>query len=248
MAKAGGSGEGAENTSTAIERALAAPVPDWAELAIEVDVRRSADGTLVAIHDERVDRTTNGRGPVRSLDWSRLRELSAGPDDQRIPLLAEVIEQTRGHELVVELHDADVDVARTLVRLLARSGAQDRERTIVASEHTSVVRAVRQQDPGLRTAATRTAAWCKLALDRVRLGRFAPHGHLWMLPEVHRGLVVVSASAVASAARAGDDVWVFVVDESSDVLRLRNLGVTGCFTTRPIALSRALRPSDDPFR
>ena len=45
---------------------------------MEIDVRRTRDGEFVVLHDETVDRTTDGTGRVSGLQWSRVRELDAG--------------------------------------------------------------------------------------------------------------------------------------------------------------------------
>ena len=134
VAKAGGSGECAENTLSAIMAALAVSPPGWARLAIEVDLRLSADGALVAHHDATLERTTNGKGLVRAHSLQRLRELSAGPDGEPMPRLEEVCERIGDHELVVELHDAEPSVAQALVRTLARLPPAARQRLILASD------------------------------------------------------------------------------------------------------------------
>jgi len=247
IAKAGGSAEGAENTLSAIAAALAVSPPGWARLALEIDVRLSADGALVAHHDATLERTTNGKGLVRAQPFERLRQLSAGPGGEPMPRLEEVYERIGDHELVVELHDSEPIVVHELVRTLARLPPAARQQLILASEHTGVVRALRDLDPGLRTAATAPEAWRKLLLERLRLERWAPRGHVWMVPARHRGVQVVTRRFAESAARAGDDVWVFVVDDAQEALRLRRLGASGCFTTRPRALCRALQAVAGPL-
>ena len=74
-----------ENTMDAFEHAIAVE-SDW----IEMDVQRTQDGVLVVVHDETVDRTTNGTGNVGELTWEQLQTLDAG-NGQRIPTFAEVV-------------------------------------------------------------------------------------------------------------------------------------------------------------
>jgi glycerophosphoryl diester phosphodiesterase len=65
---------------------------------LEVDVRYTADGVPVLVHDDTVDRTTDGRGAVRQFRFARLRELDAGSwfssayRGERIPSLEELLE------------------------------------------------------------------------------------------------------------------------------------------------------------
>ncbi len=240
VAKAGGSDEGPENTLEAIAAALGAKPPVWGRLAIEVDVRASSDGALVCLHDAFLERTTDGSGPVAARSRDAIRRLSAGPNGERVPLLEEVFEQVQEHEIVVDVHERNANAAGVLVRLIRRFDAGTRERILLASEHTSVVRALRTLDPGLRSAATKVEVWQKLLLGHLRLDGWSPSGHPWIVPETHRGLRVISASFSRSAAERGDDVWAFVLNRPEDVLRLREQGVTGCFTTCPRRLVAAL--------
>src|SRR5437867_13434882 len=74
----GAAGYAPENTLLSIQRAI--------ELGcdlVEVDVRRTQDGHLVLLHDERVDRTTNGKGAVAETTLERLRKLDAGGGQRR---------------------------------------------------------------------------------------------------------------------------------------------------------------------
>lgn len=74
VAHRGFSGIAPENTMSAIELALAEPYVTW----IEVDVQLSKDGVPFLIHDYTLNRTTNGRGPVKDYTWEELRQLDAG--------------------------------------------------------------------------------------------------------------------------------------------------------------------------
>jgi len=74
-----------ENTLAAFKRAF-----DEGANAVELDVRMSSDGVPVVIHDETVDRTTNGHGRVSELTLNELKKLNAGRGE-RIPTLEEAL-------------------------------------------------------------------------------------------------------------------------------------------------------------
>src|SRR5579859_1474635 len=78
-----------ENTLASFERGLELGA-DW----IELDVHLSRDGELIVIHDESLERTTNGHGLVRDHTLAELQALDAG-DGQRIPTLDEVLAWAR---------------------------------------------------------------------------------------------------------------------------------------------------------
>jgi glycerophosphoryl diester phosphodiesterase len=124
-----------ENTLTAFQRAF-----DEGADILETDLRLSADGAFVCIHDETVDRTTNGAGAVSEMTLSEIKKLSAayghpGFEAERVPMLAELTEiLPPGVSLALELKDDQflaVDVCRRLLSELDRAGV--RERTVVLS-------------------------------------------------------------------------------------------------------------------
>jgi glycerophosphoryl diester phosphodiesterase len=78
-----------ENTLASFQRAIDIGV-DW----IEFDLRKTKDGVLVVIHDDKVDRTTNGRGLVSDMTFEALQELNAG-NSLKIPSLQQVIDLAR---------------------------------------------------------------------------------------------------------------------------------------------------------
>jgi glycerophosphoryl diester phosphodiesterase len=121
-----------ENTLPAIERAIEV----GADL-IEIDIRETADGHLLLMHDATVDRTTDGQGRVRDLTLEEIRRLRVGPADGtspgktavvpvRVPTLAEALEVMRGRI------DADLDFKQgDLGRLLevVRQAGMERHST-----------------------------------------------------------------------------------------------------------------------
>lgn len=121
-----------ENTSVAFQQALQAGAD-----GIELDVHMTADGELVVIHDETVDRTSNGTGWVKNLTLSQLKELDLGSwfspqfAGETIPTLAETLEQVVDSSLVIniELKNNIVQYAgleERLVKEVERFGMADR--------------------------------------------------------------------------------------------------------------------------
>jgi glycerophosphoryl diester phosphodiesterase len=106
VAHRGGSALAPENTLAAVHNALALPVD-----AIELDLHMSRDGQAVVIHDNTVERLTDGTGNLLDLDFAYLRGLNAAahfaggwPEKQHIPTLREVLELARGRvQVYIEL-------------------------------------------------------------------------------------------------------------------------------------------------
>ncbi|ETT51121.1 MULTISPECIES: glycerophosphodiester phosphodiesterase family protein [Paenibacillus] len=95
-----------ENTMAAFLMAMERPEVQWMEL----DVQLSRDGVPVVIHDFTVDRTTDGKGLVREIDWADLQRLDAGAwknrsyKGERIPALSELLDRSCGRvRLNIEL-------------------------------------------------------------------------------------------------------------------------------------------------
>lgn len=104
IAHRGASGTAPENTMAAFERAVASGAK-----AIELDVTVSADGVPILLHDETLDRTTNGTGPVILKNWAELKKLDAGswfgPEfaDATIPSLQETLDFAFVHGVQLNL-------------------------------------------------------------------------------------------------------------------------------------------------
>jgi glycerophosphoryl diester phosphodiesterase len=125
IAHRGNSAHAPENTMASFESAVAAKA-DW----VELDVHLTADGDAIVIHDETVDRTTDGKGRVADLTTSQLKALDAGKwfdprfAGERLPLLGEVLARMNGRApVLIELKhvakDGEVEAARA-ERLVAR--------------------------------------------------------------------------------------------------------------------------------
>ncbi|QRG68268.1 glycerophosphodiester phosphodiesterase [Brevibacillus choshinensis] len=110
IAHRGASGYAPENTMAAFRKAVKMKA-DY----IEIDVQATKDGKLVVIHDNTVDRTTDGTGKVSSFTLDEIRQLDAGsffgPDfaGERIPTFDEVLDEFRGKTgILIELKSPEL--------------------------------------------------------------------------------------------------------------------------------------------
>jgi glycerophosphoryl diester phosphodiesterase len=123
-----------ENTILAFERALESGVE-----VLECDVQLSSDGVAVVMHDSTVDRTTNGQGAVRELQWAQIHTLTAGYPGrfgdvfagQVVPRLDELFDLAKGRAAVfVEikpeaLADLSGSVEASVIDAALRTGMMD---------------------------------------------------------------------------------------------------------------------------
>ncbi len=249
VAHRGSSGDEAEHTLGAYERAMA----EGAD-ALECDVRLTRDGVLVCVHDRRVDRTSDGRGTVSTLELADLAELdfaswkahdpllTAGweePDRDRgsVLTLERLLKLVLDHERPVQLHVETKHptrygglVERALVDLLSRYGVatapgEAASRVTVMSFATTSLRRVHAMAPALPTV---------LLMARVPL-RFRDGTLPPMVPVAGPSLAVLQEHPryVERVHKAGGRVHVWTVDEPADITYVLGLGVDAVITNRP---------------
>jgi glycerophosphoryl diester phosphodiesterase len=123
IAHRGASSYAPENTFAAFDLAI-----EMGARHLELDVHFSSDGHLVVIHDDTVDRTTDGSGPVTSRSLAALTALDAGAwfdprfKGERIPTLGAVLERYWGAHLHVELKGHSAGLAQRAVDMIRSSG------------------------------------------------------------------------------------------------------------------------------
>src|SRR5262245_38762797 len=122
LAHRGASAYAPENTAAAFERAIGLRSD-----GIETDVRASRDGVLVLMHDERVDRTTDGEGKVDELSFAELQRLDAGSPfnprfaGERVPTVDAFLDRHGGRlPLCLEVKQSGVE--ERLVEMVRQRG------------------------------------------------------------------------------------------------------------------------------
>ena len=199
-----------ENTMSSFNKALRSGAN-----GLEFDVRRCRDGRIVVIHDETIDRTTNGTGRVADLSYDELKRFDAGFGDP-IPLLSDVLDEFGTQCLLnIELKEPNMAAAvktlileRRLERNVIVSDFQWEELTAFAPE--IPIALLSSQLENLISAARRMGATA-----------------------IHPRRDLVTPSLVPAAREAKLRVHVWTVNGAEEISRLRNLGVDGIFTDFP---------------
>jgi glycerophosphoryl diester phosphodiesterase len=153
IAHRGASGHAPENTLAAFRRAVS-----MGATFIETDLQLSRDARFVAIHDDTVNRTTNGQGKVHDLTLADLRKLDAGSwfgseyAGERIPTLEELLDFSKKHDVVFYLElkpSGSWGGEHALIGALRESG--EIPRTVVISFDANIVQRLREIEPTLMT-------------------------------------------------------------------------------------------------
>jgi glycerophosphoryl diester phosphodiesterase len=224
IAHRGASGEYPENTLLAFAKG----VEQGAE-AIELDVRASADGVPVVIHDATLERTTTGTGPVGRCTAEQLAHVDAGAGET-VPTVEQVLERFPQLPLLLEIKDARA--AEPLLAVLRGHGAQ--RRVVVGAFDAAALTPFRGS--GIARAATRAEVAAGWLWSRVGVGIPWPGYGVLSVPEQSGRLRVVDRAFVARARRALVPVHVWTVNERAVARRLRDMGVNGIITDYPVRM------------
>jgi glycerophosphoryl diester phosphodiesterase len=153
IAHRGASGHAPENTLAAFRKAIA-----LGATFIETDLHLSRDARFLAIHDDTVDRTTNGRGAVRDLTLADLRRLDAGSwfgseyAGERMPTLEEILDFAKKNDVVFYLEikpGGSWGGEHALIGALRESG--EIARTVILSFDSAILATIRQIEPTVMT-------------------------------------------------------------------------------------------------
>jgi glycerophosphoryl diester phosphodiesterase len=233
FAHRGGAKLGPENTIPAFARGLAAGAD-----GVELDVRLSRDGEVMVIHDDTVDRTTDGTGPVVRFTADELGRMNVLGSGAGVPRLEEVLTGFPEAAVIVELKEGP-ELGRRTAAVVRSAGAMDR--VVVGSYTRSALQAIRREEPRVPTGSSHEE--CRLALYASRLG-LPPYWaayRAFQVPERTAAAHIVSRQFVRLAHAAGLAVQVWVVDDPEDVRRLLDLGVDGIISDRPDLAVQTLR-------
>ncbi|WP_246214247.1 glycerophosphodiester phosphodiesterase [Kitasatospora viridis] len=227
FAHRGGALGAPENSLAAFEQAVA-----LGYRYLETDVHATADGVLIAFHDERLDRVTDRTGLVAELPWSTVRQARIGGTEP-VPRFEELLAAFPEARFNVDVKAAPA--VGPLVEAIRRADAWDR--VCVGGFSDSRLAAVRAAGgPRLATSlAPREVLRLRLRslAGPLLAGRRAPWpGICAQVPERHRGLPVVDRPFVRAAHRLGLQVHVWTVDDPVRIRALLDLGVDGIMADR----------------
>ncbi len=212
-----------ENTMPSFEKAL-----ELGADALEFDVALTLDGVPVVIHDDALDRTTDGRGPVEQATFDEIRALDAGSwkgVPTHVPPLAEVL---------------DVYAARTLLNLEIKSSPRRAELVDACAEAVAM------------RGALGAVVFSSFDHDALRLlRRLQPDARIGVLCEstnleralacaaelgaenLHPPVLLVTAALVRRAHDAGLRVWTWTANRPETIAHAIASGVDGIFSDYP---------------
>ena len=239
----GAAGLAPENTLPSIQKALEIGVD-----RVEVDVQQSADGVVFCLHDRDLDRTTNLRGSVHKLPWSKIQAANANKRFEAtfahvpIPKLDEVIKAVKGNAvLVIEIkdgHERYPNIEQHVIDLIKASHAE--QWTVIHTFNDKVI-------------ARLNALKCPVPIQKLMVGVF-PFSSLMLDFRLHFAEFtdyptvdaftfsksMISRQNVIDVHALGKKVHVYTVNTEKDMRQMIDYGVDGIITDRPDLLKKLL--------
>ncbi len=228
IAHRGNSWNAPENTLVAIERAI-----NEGANYIEVDVRHTADGSLILLHDRDLLRIAGDSRAIWDVHSRELENIDAGGwfasdfRGERIPTLAQAVELVRGRAgLYIEIKGAP-QMPELVAKTLAELEALDfLEESVIASLSAHDLLQAQEIHPDIRTSL----------LVHTSVGRV--EGQPFTALALRDALV--TPSRLSSVRRYGHELHVWTLNDAASMARMVDLGVDGIITDRPDVLAAVL--------
>lgn len=234
FAHRGSSGTHPENTLAAFRAAAALPID-----GVEIDVHLTKDGEVVVIHDEKINRTTNGKGYVKDMTLEELQQYDAGSwfseewGGERVPTLDEVLDIYEGtsHRLNIEIksdifpYDGLVEKVLTIAN---NRGMADRL-LLSSFNHEDVRHICRETEVKSAVLAS------QIYVDIYDYARVIG------TKQVHVSLPGAFRKMTTDALIKGAIVYVYTVNKLEYAEQLKQIGIHGIFTDYPERMLEALK-------
>lgn len=212
----GARGHEPENTVRSVLKAI-----ELGAHGVEVDVH-FVDGELIVIHDETLERTTNGYGRIAKKSFAQLRSLDAGKGE-RIPTLREIFDAVDRRAFInIELKGRDTAApVQSLIEKYVNARGWHYDHILVSSfDHDELERIT---NPNIRIGILFSRA-------PLRFAKLAEKLHAY---SIHTPVRSTRRPLVARAHRAGLKVFAYTANSPRSIARLRKIGVDGVFTDFP---------------
>jgi glycerophosphoryl diester phosphodiesterase len=248
IAHRGGKGLRPGNTMAAFSFAVELDVD-----VLEMDIHRTADGVIVVMHDDTVDRTTDGSGRLQDLTLAELKALDAGyywtEDDGQtypyrgqgitVPTLEELFIAFPDMRMNIEIKQESPSIVEPFCRLIREFNMADK--VLIGTFHETTLDEFRETCPGIATSMVESEIRLLYVLSRAYLDAlFQAPAEATQIPEFSGDLQVATERFVQAAHGHNVSVHVWTVNETEDMERLLEMGVDGIITDRPDRLLELL--------
>ncbi len=199
---------------------------------LEYDVRLSADGIPVIIHDETLERTTNGSGRVDAMVFDDLQKLDAGRGE-KIPSLEQVLQEFAGKGThFIELKEAAAaETSAKIIDKILNSGRAQTEQLVVISFLAEALEIVKKTVPRLHVGVLLEKPDAEIFTTTKKLGA------KWLLPTWQ----LVNKDIVEKMAAARLKIGCWTVNGVAEAKKLQEAGVEAIMTDYPAKIIKWMK-------
>ena len=220
---------------------------------LEMDAHMTRDGHGVLIHDDTVDRTTNGSGMVSEFTLEELQDLEVGGNwtqdggvtypfkgqGLRIPTVEEVFQRFPDYPMVIEIKQETPSMAEPFCALIRQYNMS--EKVLVPSFSDQTISEFRAACPEVATAASGDEVRnFVIANFLLATNVLDPAYQAFQVPESSGGIPIVIPHFVNSAHDHAVQVHIWTVNDADDMKRFLEMGGDGIMTDRPDILLEIL--------
>ncbi len=213
---------------------------------LEMDIHSTADGVLVVIHDDQVDRTTDGSGLVSGMTLEQIKSLDAGhswtSDDGlsypfrgqgvEIPTLEEIFIELPGKHMNIEMKQSEPALVLPFCELIRKYDMQ--ERVLVASFDPRTLQDFRQECPEVASSATSNEIRILYILSQASLGAiYRTPAQALQVPEYSGDTYVLNSRLISAAQSKNLQIHAWTINEVEDMRRMLEAGLDGLITNYP---------------
>lgn len=221
---------------------------------LEMDVHLSKDGEAVVIHDNTVDRTTNGTGAVKDMTLNELQKLDAGyhfigPDGSysyrnkgiTIPAMDEIFKEFPGYPMTIELKTDDPALADKMAELIRKHNMSDK--VIIASFYDDALAYfIEATDGTVPVSSAREATRNFVIAHKLYADRIIPMEKYTavQIPMEASGLNLATERLTESLHKRGIAVQYWTINDEDSVRKLARIGADGIMTDHPNIVKKVL--------
>ena len=213
---------------------------------LEMDAHITKDGVLVLMHDETVDRTTDGTGEIESMTLDEIKQLDAGydwtPDEGAtfpfrgqgvtVPTLEEVFQAFPNMRMTIEIKKTNVSISKPFCDLIRKHNMEDK--VLIASFHDDRLKEFRAECPEVATSSAKNETTVFVLLTKPFLGGFySPKFFSLQVPEESSGITVMTPAFVKAAHERNIAVEPWTINDEETMKKFITWGVDGIITDRP---------------
>jgi len=255
IAHQGGDGIRPGDTMVAFEHAVQIGAD-----VLEMDAHITKDGQIVLMHDEKVDRTTEGTGLIEDMTLEELRQLDAAyqwsNDDGKtfpyrgqgiqVPTLEELFQKFPDMRYVIEIKLTQNPIDKPLCELMRKYNMQDK--VVIASFHDEAMRRFRETCPEVATSASRGEVTKFVLLGKILLsGLIRPEYESIQPPydpQESMNIPIMTKLFIREAHAKNIAVEPWTVDDPELMKQYTEWGVDGIMTDRPDLMIDVLKDLD----